>query len=127
MRDNTPGHWGLMAALHGVLLVLVFGGIESESIKLGIFAATLVITPFIVRALKIEGRIGLMALVESFSTGAKYALAVGAAAATVGIVIGVVTLTGVGFKLSMIITGAAQAMAGGVGSWIPAAWSPRSR
>jgi hypothetical protein len=34
------------------------------------------------------------------STGAKYALAVGAAAATVGIVIGVVTLTGVGFKLS---------------------------
>jgi TRAP-type uncharacterized transport system fused permease subunit len=50
-------------------------------------------------------------------TGAKYALAVGAAAATVGIVIGVVTLTGVGFKLSTIITGAAQAMAGGVGTW----------
>jgi TRAP-type uncharacterized transport system fused permease subunit len=39
-------------------------------------------------------------LVEAFETGAKYALAVGAAAATVGIVIGVVTLTGVGFKLS---------------------------
>ena len=36
--------------------------------------------------------------------GAKYALAVGAAAATVGIVIGVVTLTGVGFKLSYIVT-----------------------
>jgi TRAP-type uncharacterized transport system fused permease subunit len=80
-----------------------------------------------VRLFKIEGRIGLMALVESFSTGAKYALAVGAAAATVGIVIGVVTLTGVGFKLSMIITGAAQAVAGGVGSWIPAALiSPQS-
>jgi TRAP-type uncharacterized transport system fused permease subunit len=62
------------------------------------------------------GRIGLPALVEAFSTGAKYALAVGAAAATVGIVIGVVTLTGVGFKLSTIITGAAQAVAGGVGA-----------
>mgnify|MGYP002128849513 CR=1 FL=1 len=35
------------------------------------------------------------------------ALAVGAAAATVGLVIGVVTLTGVGFKVSYIITGAA--------------------
>jgi len=33
----------------------------------------------------------------------------------------VVTLTGVGFKLSTIITGAAQAMAGGVGSILPAA------
>ena len=30
-------------------------------------------------------------------------------------------LTGVGFKLSTIITGAAQAAAGGVGSFIPAA------
>ena len=39
--------------------------------------------------------------------GAKYAISVGAAAATVGIIIGIVTLTGVGFKLSTIITGAA--------------------
>ena len=52
-------------------------------------------------------------LVEAFETGAKYALAVGAAAATVGIVIGVVTLTGVGFKISYIITSAAQSIAGG--------------
>jgi TRAP-type uncharacterized transport system fused permease subunit len=36
---------------------------------------------------------------------------VGAAAATVGIVIGVVTLTGVGFKLSYIVTSAAQSIA----------------
>jgi TRAP-type uncharacterized transport system fused permease subunit len=46
---------------------------------------------------------------------------VGAAAATVGLVIGVVTLTGVGFKLSSIITGAAQAVSGGVGTLLPAA------
>lgn len=49
------------------------------------------------------------------------ALAVGAAAAAVGIVIGVVTLTGVGFKLSTIITGAAQAVAGGAMSFLPSA------
>ena len=36
-----------------------------------------------------------------------------------GIVIGVVTLTGVGFKISYIITGAAQAMAGGLSAVIP--------
>jgi len=68
----------------------------------------------------ITGRIGHGVLVEAFETGAKYALAVGAAAATVGIVIGVVTLTGVGFKISYIITGWAQAMAGGVASVLPA-------
>ncbi|MFN9452150.1 MAG: TRAP transporter large permease subunit [Rubrivivax sp.] len=43
----------------------------------------------------------------------------GAAADTVGIVIGVVTLTGVGFKLSTIIPGAAQAAAGGLGALVP--------
>jgi TRAP-type uncharacterized transport system fused permease subunit len=50
-------------------------------------------------------------VIEAFETGAKYALAVGAAAATVGIVIGVVTLTGVGFKVSYIVTSAAQTIA----------------
>jgi len=46
-------------------------------------------------------------LFDAFVTGAKYALAVGAAAATVGIVIGVVTLTGVSFKIAYIVTSTA--------------------
>jgi len=49
-------------------------------------------------------RVGLRDLMDAFQTGAKYALAVGAAAATVGMIIGVVTLTGVGFKISYIVT-----------------------
>jgi TRAP transporter 4TM/12TM fusion protein len=120
-RGNTPAHWALLAALHALLLVIVFGGLESQALKLGLFLVGAVALPLAVRALRIRGRIGAPALVEAFSTGAKYALAVGAAAATVGIVIGVVTLTGVGFKLSTIITGAAGAVAGGVGSLIPPA------
>ncbi len=60
-------------------------------------------------------------LYEAFETGAKYALAVGAAAGTVGLVIGVVTLTGVGFKISYIVISTAQSIAGGVGSLLPAA------
>ncbi len=117
---NTPRHWVLLAALHALLLAIVFGSFESQTPKLALFAAGLVALPLAVRAFGVRGRIGLPSLVEAFGTGAKYALAVGAAAATVGIVIGVVTLTGVGFKLSSIITGAAQAVAGGVGSFIPA-------
>ena len=117
---NTLRHWGLLAALHAVLLVVVFGGMEDGNVKLGLFLAAAVATPFLLKALKVDGRIGTHALVEAFSTGAKYALAVGAAAATVGLVIGVVTLTGVGFKLSILITGAAQAVAGGAGAFLPA-------
>ena len=117
---NSAAQWGLLAVLHAVLLVLVFGGIESTELKLGLFGAALVATPLLLRALRVQGRIGLPVLLEAFGTGAKYALAVGAAAATVGLVIGVVTLTGVGFKLSTIITGAAQAAAGGVGALLPA-------
>jgi TRAP transporter 4TM/12TM fusion protein len=117
---NTPRHWGLLLALHALLLVLIFGGIESSNIKQALLVLGLVSTPLLLKFLKVQGRVGLPSLVDAFSTGAKYALAVGAAAATVGLVIGVVTLTGVGFKLSILITGAAQAVAGGVGSLIPA-------
>ena len=121
-HGNTAVHWALLAGLHAVLLVLVFGGIEDVQIKLAIFGVAFIATPMLLKALKLQGRIGTPALVEAFSTGAKYALAVGAAAATVGLVIGVVTLTGVGFKLSSIITGAAQAVSGGVGTLLPAEW-----
>ncbi|MGL4243294.1 MAG: TRAP transporter permease, partial [Beijerinckiaceae bacterium] len=51
-----------------------------------------------------EGRKSLTDMVDAFVVGAKYAIGVGAAAATVGIIVGVVTLTGVGFKISWIIT-----------------------
>ena len=60
-------------------------------------------------------------LYEAFETGAKYALAVGAAAGTVGIVIGVVTLTGVGFKISYIVIAASQVLASGAAMVLPEA------
>jgi TRAP transporter 4TM/12TM fusion protein len=57
---------------------------------------------------------------ESLRDGAKYALAVGAAAATVGIIVGVVTLTGVGFKISFIVTSTAASLASGAAEIVPA-------
>jgi TRAP transporter 4TM/12TM fusion protein len=121
-QGNSVRHWAMLAALHAVLLLLVFGGIEELWMRVALFGAAAAATPFLLRALDVEGRIDGRVLVESFETGAKYALAVGAAAATVGLVIGVVTLTGVGFKISFIITSAAQAMAGGVAAVLPASW-----
>ena len=79
---NGARNWLLLLALHAVLLVLTFGGIESMAIRVALFAVTAVATPHLLRLLRIRGRIDGAMLVESFETGAKYALAVGAAAAT---------------------------------------------
>jgi TRAP transporter 4TM/12TM fusion protein len=65
-------------------------------------------------------RMSVSEVFEGLRDGAKYALAVGAAAATVGIVVGVVTLTGVGFKLSYIVTSTAGSMAAATSSVLPA-------
>jgi TRAP transporter 4TM/12TM fusion protein len=123
-RENrvTPRALAALVVLHGLLYVMVsrlLGDMES----IALFLATVIATPFALRGLGIEGRIPLRTVVETFETGAKYALAVGAAAATVGIVIGVVTLTGVGFKVSYIVTGAAQTIAGGVTAFLPTGWA----
>src|SRR5499426_2646415 len=65
------------------------------------------------------GKQRLLDMLEAFVVGAKYAISVGAAAATVGVIIGVVTLTGVGFKLSSIITGAAANFSGLLAGVLP--------
>jgi TRAP transporter 4TM/12TM fusion protein len=116
---NSAKNWGAMLAMH-VLLVLIAFTDMGEYAKLGVFAAAVIVQLLLAQFAQVTGRISHAVLIEAFETGAKYALAVGAAAAAVGIVIGVVTLTGVGFKISYIITSAAQAIAGGVGSIIPA-------
>jgi TRAP-type uncharacterized transport system fused permease subunit len=66
------------------------------------------------------GKLRFFDIIDAFVVGAKYAISVGAAAATVGVIIGVVTLTGVGFKLSSIITGAAADMSTFFSAFIPA-------
>ncbi len=68
-----------------------------------------------------DGIARLIDISDGFVTGAKYAIAVGAAAATVGIIVGIVTLTGVGFKLSDIVIGYASTLAGFWSAILPAA------
>lgn len=66
-----------------------------------------------------EGRKRIAEMVDAFILGAKYAIGVGAAAATVGVIVGVVTLTGVGFKISWIVTSLADQWARGVLDLVP--------
>ncbi len=72
------------------------------------------------------GKARLFDVLDAFVVGAKYAISVGAAAATVGIIIGIVTLTGVGFKLSTIITGAAGDLAALFSGMIPSLFDAKA-
>ncbi|WP_281824809.1 TRAP transporter permease [Jannaschia rubra] len=56
---------------------------------------------------------------DGFILGAKYSLSVTVAAALVGVVIGVVTLTGVGFKIVFLVTSTAGGWAESVAPLIP--------
>ena len=55
---------------------------------------------------------------DGFTLGARYSLAVTAAAALVGVIIGVVTLTGVGFKIAYAVTTVAARWAETVSVWL---------
>ncbi|MEY2947717.1 MAG: Sialic acid transporter permease protein SiaT [Pseudomonadota bacterium] len=125
VSGNQLKNWGLLAVMHGILMTLAFSdfGNDNSTIKLVLFALALAVGAAAYIWAGVRGRIEPHVLVEALETGAKYALAVGAAAATVGIVIGVVTLTGVGFKISYIITQAAQTISAFMSGWIPAAWA----
>lgn len=62
------------------------------------------------------------ALFDSMHVGVQYALAVGAASAAVGIVVGVINTTGVGFRMGFMVTNGAADMAAWLHpliGWIP--------
>ncbi len=102
-----------------IIVAAATGLLKSGPATLGLFAAAAAVSVFF--ALRDgEGRRAAIDIGDAFVTGAKYAIAVGAAAATVGIIVGVVTLTGVGFKISNIVTTSAGAIAAGIGTVLPA-------
>ena len=124
VSGNQLKNWGLLLVMHILLMTIAFSdfGNENSTIKMILFVVAVLTGAAAYIWGGVRGRIEPHVLVEALETGAKYALAVGAAAATVGIVIGVVTLTGVGFKISYIITQAAQSISAVMGGIIPSDW-----
>ena len=82
-----------------------------------------VLSACVVLSLMHKGRRqNLKELFDSFHVGVQYALAVGAASAAVGIVVGVINTTGVGFRLGFMVTTGAADMADslyGLLGWLP--------
>ena len=67
-------------------------------------------------------RIGIRDILDGCVTGVRYALAVGAVCAAIGIVVGVVNSTGLGFRLGFMVTNGALAIGENLYSlfsWIP--------
>jgi TRAP transporter 4TM/12TM fusion protein len=124
VSGNQLKNWGLLLVMHILLMTIAFSdfGNDNSTIKMVLFVVAVLTGAAAYILGGVRGRIEPHVLVEALETGAKYALAVGAAAATVGIVIGVVTLTGVGFKISYIITQAAQSISAVMGGIIPSDW-----
>ena len=113
LKESLRKRWPTLIPLVILIGVLVSGRTPYLAAFAGITACV------VIGLLNPAQRLRWKDLYDAFETGAKYALAVGAAAGTVGIVIGVVTLTGVGFKVSFIVIGASQAIAGAVASVLP--------
>jgi len=57
-----------------------------------------------------QPRVPLGAMADTFALGVKYALAVGAASAAVGIVVGVINTTGIGFRIGFMVAQGAGAL-----------------
>lgn len=119
-RDEMPQIWKILkrdwptlAPLFVLLGVLMNGYTPYLAAFWGITFC------IVVGLLNPRRRLTISDVFEGFVTGAKYALAVGAAAATVGIIIGVVTLTGVSFKVAFMVTQTASGWAAAIEPLVP--------
>lgn len=90
-------HWLSIIPL-GILVYLILTGKTPD------YAAVYgIIACVVVGFLNPNNRLTILGLWDALAAGAKNTLAVGAAAACVGIIVGVVTLTGVGFRLGYVV------------------------
>jgi len=93
VKDN----WLSLAPLILLVYLILIGRTPDYAAVISIIACVLI------GFVKKTNRLTIKDLVQCLSQGAKNTLAVGAAAAAIGIIVGVVTLTGVGFRLGYVV------------------------
>lgn len=109
-------HWLSIIPLIILVYLILTGRTPDFAAVYGIVACV------VVGFLNPVNRLTFKDLWDSLAFGAKNTLAVGAAAATVGVVVGVVTLTGVGFRLGYVVVQTATDFGETVGSIWPLAY-----
>ena len=106
-------HWLSIIPLVILVYLILSGRTPDFAAVYGIIACV------VVGFLNPVNRLTIKDLWNALASGAKNTLAVGAAAATVGIVVGVVTLTGVGFRLGYVVVQTATDFGTSIGSIWP--------
>ena len=109
IKDN----WLSLGPLILLVYLILIGRTPDYAAVISIIACV------IIGFLKKTNRLNFKDLLECLSKGAKNTLAVGAAAAAIGIIVGVVTLTGVGFRLGYIVIQTAGDIGGFFLNFIP--------
>ncbi len=105
-------HWLSLIPLIILVYLILTGRTPDFAAVYGIIACV------VVGVLNPTNRLTFGDLLAASAAGAKNTLAVGAAAASVGIVVGVVTLTGVGFRLGYIVVQTAN----DIGTFLSTIW-----
>ncbi|WP_187431523.1 hypothetical protein ROLI_008990 [Roseobacter fucihabitans] len=89
----------IYAVAFGAFVIWKFTGGSFEPLT-----AFILLAGTAVATLNPQKRVLLPEMSQSIETGVKYALAVGAASAAVGIVVGVINTTGIGFRIGFMVT-----------------------
>ena len=108
---------GWLAVLPLILLVWMLMSGRTPFLS-AFWAITACMAVYLIQRVMASGLIGglretALGIFEGFVSGARQSLSVTAAAALVGVVIGIVTLTGVGFKIAFMVTSVAAGWAQG--------------
>ena len=90
-------HWLSIIPLITLVYLILSGRTPDYAVVYGIISCV------VIGFLNPVNRLSFRDLWDSLAKGAKNTLAVGSAAATVGVVVGIVTLTGVGFRLGYVV------------------------
>ena len=97
-RWREPLTWAYPAAFIAFVLWKYSNGGFEQAMTVMLIVGTLIGT------LNPQQRIKIPEMSDAMTLGVKYALAVGAASAAVGIVVGVINTTGVGFRIGFMVT-----------------------
>jgi len=108
IKDN----WLSLVPLFILVYYILIGRTPDYAAIYGIIACV------IVGFIKPKNKLTVKDLFKCLASGAKNTLAVGAAATCVGIIVGVVTLTGVGFRLGFVVL----QTAGDIGNFFSSVW-----
>jgi TRAP transporter 4TM/12TM fusion protein len=114
-KDEIPKLWAVLKKgwpTSVPLLVLIYVLFSGYSPYMAAFWG--ITSALVVGFLNPMHKITVRDVLEGCVMGVKYALAVGAVCAAIGIVVGVVNSTGLGFRLGFMVTNSAQAIAEGL-------------